>query len=1840
MDPALQELIRAGQSDDEVAVLLRLDHGLVPKGVRIVARFGPIATARVLRGDIANVHASIGVRSVKAPRLYVPDWIASPVETEVGEIRPSDERRPDGLKETGRGVVVAVVDWGLDFAHPDFRNLDGNSRVLALWDQRARDDGQSNNRYGYGWIHDHRAINSALRSSNPYLQLAYHPADAGKGPTHGTHTTAIAAGNGRGGGPSGMAPECDIIFVHLATATGERGDNLGDSAALFEAIDFIAKAAGDRPWVLSLSMGRHAGPHDQSPLIVQGIDAALSAAPGRACVQSTGNYFSRPIHTQGVLRPGEARDIRFQTGEEDGFAHEIDLWYAGSDRIVAEVIAPEGQPVGKAVTGGRSDLIVKGEKVGRLYNRFRDPNNFDNEALVFLDATAPRGSWTLRLRGVDVVDGRYHCWVERDPACSTCQPRFDPADVEPLSTTGTICNGRLSIAVGAYDAHSPSHALAAFSSAGPTRDGRTKPDLIAPGVDVLSARSASRPPLPEELPIVRMSGTSMAAPYVAGIVALMLQAASRRLPVRQTRELLLAAAEPVTSGESQFRWGSGYANVAEAVAAARDLNSDTRIPPRTKFARLDPTRYTTENLRPGSVSSSATESGAVRQSPARSTSARNPISQERRISVSSSTLVREEPTSSSIPHRHCGCHKKDRNIEEIEITLQELLDAPGLFARRWNRQVTSSGFVVIAGPGEPLDSHPQTGDILIRIVEGGAGHAMRVVSPGLWHADDLPAMGLFPDSEFADGFVHVAPTSSQLEGAAEGRARGIVNTGGQLLDDLLLVRLAMPPTPTTPQVVVQQSTGIPPLSSSDPLSLSLSTVAPADPPAVQDGQAEADQPQEDELSCQHIDASHLSWPAASAQQFDLMRRVYLRQISASCQLRNFIGDVPGSELAEIENGIRARIAAAASCRNLLAAARAALPSDPAASDVSQVGIVSGYRSASQQLSGWNHAFPQYCAETQNDRSAADGGEFGDTAAALLARYISGRLAAPGFSLHNDGRAIDFLTVQGGRSMAASTSASNRKAWRASWFFGWLSGNANVYGFFQNTSIDEPWHWEYRGLPSPTQSVDESAYAFRSTITAPDTNELAGESWLAPAEVTVSKGRQEFRNTPLLTSHRGTQPDLVLRWNDMADPSTVDVIVHLHGYSGYRAQMRLLNKEAYSGLDFSNPTDPSDSRPGRSTPTLGILPRGSYVGDQPGVTNPECYKFPALIAPGAITNLIQYGLNQFQNSVGLSQAVSRGRLILTAHSGGGEALMPIVADAQPDEVHVFDALYWDATRLITWARSRIAAEIAAWTPGKVSADGGLCVLYRKKGTESQSVRVHQALQTAIATAPADAQPILQAAYRVLRTNIAHGEVPRRFGWLLLANVAQPLTETYSPSEAESFAVETVPIEQSSTGPGESYIDTAMNGTTGSDAFFFLADHFVTYSWVTDKVIDGVHPISEWLLPLSIATPGPAGGVDAALNGQRSYLGKAYLFKGPAYARVNVTPRTLESSTGSLADNWKFPETFATGINAAFNGKFSRDGKAYFFKKDRYLRYSWGDASGRGEGVDPTYPRPIGNMLRMPADFASGVEAAVDGDAAFSQYSYLFKKDRYIRFNWNSGGGEPFVDGVAQSIRDKWEGLVELLLAGKAKSQGLEWLKQARDMLKEYADFLGRGAIYPYVAIMNDALSAHFHINLTPSTSSGTIATIQQIASVFDGIETKLAQSSTIFIYKSRTQAAAEGMAGNPAYGVFNGNISFTPDFVSQGPLGRAAMVLHESVHVFDNQSGLPTTHIPEWYVTDAEADRLGLDKSLTSPNRIQFAARYNLMSTPDAQHDPSSYAAFAQHIFYGSDTRYGAGRPNQ
>lgn len=264
MDPRLSELIEEGGGNEEIEVILKLrPDDEVPTQVRIVARFGDIATCRLQRDRIRQTWEHPAVVSAKAPRYVTSE--PEPVESAaLAESDASfyDRRRPD-VGVTGRGVVVGLLDWGCDFAHANFRKADGSTRLLALWDQADR-TGDSPGPYGYGVVYSQQQIDRALRSSKPYQTLGYHPArsDPSGSGSHGTHVCDIAAGNGSAGGSvSGIAPEADIVFVNLAARGLGDLSNLGDSVRVLEALDFVARIAGRKPWVINLSLGQCGGPH-------------------------------------------------------------------------------------------------------------------------------------------------------------------------------------------------------------------------------------------------------------------------------------------------------------------------------------------------------------------------------------------------------------------------------------------------------------------------------------------------------------------------------------------------------------------------------------------------------------------------------------------------------------------------------------------------------------------------------------------------------------------------------------------------------------------------------------------------------------------------------------------------------------------------------------------------------------------------------------------------------------------------------------------------------------------------------------------------------------------------------------------------------------------------------------------------------------------------------------------------------------------------------------------------------------------------------------------------------------------------------------------------------------------------------------------------------------------------------------------------------------------------------------------------------------------------------------------------------------------------------------------
>lgn len=527
--------------------------GTTPDGQHIV-------TARIPIDRVEQIRHAPFVVSLKAGVPLKPNLKAT-----VEEIHSRKDLLPSTAQgNQGKGVVIGIVDYGCDFMHRSFQREDGSTRILAIWDQGGALSATSP--FGYGREHTREDIDRALQTGSPYQALGYEPYQDRSG-THGTHVMDIAAGK------EGVAPNADLVFVEIRTPEFSNVEtamqtNFGNSVQLVEALRYIFDKAGDRPCVVNFSLGSNGGPHDGTNLAEQGIDAMLTQMPNRAAVIAAGNAYADGIHATGTVAQGRFTDVLWTLKQSDFTDNELELWYKAGDRFRLELIAPNGTSVASLDLGENGRLKNdRGETMMFLAHRQRDPNNGDNVISLFnaTKAATPQGNWTVRLHGVQVTNGSFHAWIERDDLGQT---KFAPPQ-DNSHTIGSLSCGQKTIVVGSYDAHKANTPLSFFSSAGPTRDERQKPEISAPGHDVVAARSGSL------IGVTRKSGTSMAAPAVAGVVALILAEArikGLKLSIDEVRDLVIKTARktpPEHSSEWHPRYGYGRIDAAACVAGVQ-----------------------------------------------------------------------------------------------------------------------------------------------------------------------------------------------------------------------------------------------------------------------------------------------------------------------------------------------------------------------------------------------------------------------------------------------------------------------------------------------------------------------------------------------------------------------------------------------------------------------------------------------------------------------------------------------------------------------------------------------------------------------------------------------------------------------------------------------------------------------------------------------------------------------------------------------------------------------------------------------------------------------------------------------------------------------------------------------------------------------------------------------------------------------------------------------------------------------------------------------------------------------------------------------------------------------
>jgi subtilisin family serine protease len=546
----------------------------------VSARRGSLATACVRLSQLKEVADRLGVTFIEAGQeLAEPKPIVS---SDVNVLPSASPRRVGDPAEHGDGarVLIGIIDvQGFDFAHRDFLDEANRTRFIRIWDQggstrpnphaRAAAEGKGNvfgREFDYGSEIRQSEMNAAIEGTEA----------AGAGPqdlepqsqmlprSHGTHVASIAAGN------NGICRKAPIaaVLIDLPKTDMDRRRSFYDSTRIVHAVDYLFTLGKELQCGVSIniSLGTNGHAHDASSAVSRWLDSTLSM-PGRSICVAAGNsgqqeaespgdlgWVMGRIHTSGQLSAaGLSADIEWEVvgdGRVDLSENEFEIWYAAQDRFSVQ-IRPPGLPWIGPIEPGQyleNHIVRDGREafqcVLSIYNELYHPANGSNYMAIYLTpflsdpiTGVAAGRWVVRLNGLDVRDGRFHGWIERDDprrlgALGGREAWWFPSyfsersNSDKMSVSSLACGQRVISVANLDDARERIHIT---SSQGPTRDNRFKPDVRA-------------------------------SPYVAGVAGLML-AVEPRLTAAQIEAIVHRTARPLPGVNYTWLNDAGFGRI-------------------------------------------------------------------------------------------------------------------------------------------------------------------------------------------------------------------------------------------------------------------------------------------------------------------------------------------------------------------------------------------------------------------------------------------------------------------------------------------------------------------------------------------------------------------------------------------------------------------------------------------------------------------------------------------------------------------------------------------------------------------------------------------------------------------------------------------------------------------------------------------------------------------------------------------------------------------------------------------------------------------------------------------------------------------------------------------------------------------------------------------------------------------------------------------------------------------------------------------------------------------------------------------------------------------------------
>ncbi|HEY9636986.1 MAG TPA: S8 family peptidase [Coleofasciculaceae cyanobacterium] len=472
-------------------------------GIQVNQSTGRVRTAFLPLDSLDPLSDDPAVHRIKPSRYLRPLMDVAP-----GQVNLPAFKQTSGL--SGKGVIIGIVDSGIDPKHPAFQG-----RILQIWDQMLPGSGVTEGAYGI------ELTGEQLTTSRDEIG-------------HGTHVAGIAGGVDSTYG--GVAPEAEFIIV--------KSDF--QDAHIADGIRYIFRVASTlgRPAVVNLSLGGHADSHDGTDSLSQIVDS--ESGPGRIVCCAAGNEGNDNIHGQTTVSPGQTGTMRFRVPATGVGIAVLNGWYSGKNTFEVSVRTPSGYvtPFQAVITSDNPvQQYTLPDTTVLVATPGPDPANGDHNFFVQIrnnnpNASVKGGVWQLRVRNTSTTDGQLDVWtLDGSPSPEVV---FSGTSAQDSMKVGSPGASKSSITVASYttkvqwkDIEGADRTvglklddISDFSSEGPLRDGTPKPDVAAPGAMIVSALSADSSPSRAEMvnaKYVANAGTSMASPFIAGLVALLLE---------------------------------------------------------------------------------------------------------------------------------------------------------------------------------------------------------------------------------------------------------------------------------------------------------------------------------------------------------------------------------------------------------------------------------------------------------------------------------------------------------------------------------------------------------------------------------------------------------------------------------------------------------------------------------------------------------------------------------------------------------------------------------------------------------------------------------------------------------------------------------------------------------------------------------------------------------------------------------------------------------------------------------------------------------------------------------------------------------------------------------------------------------------------------------------------------------------------------------------------------------------------------------------------------------------------------------------------------------------------